>query len=232
MYYLPTNPVPMTDMYTCVDMALGRRVTLLPSVVHFSYNNIKVKNAVDLAVSKTMSYLKTSYENDKMDEMSDEEDTSRQSDCYDSDDHYERSKCHWVRQVREEEVIALAKSLCVHGVFDLGLKNSKLPCFCPFENRFFCFWEKSRLSHLITKKQCCQNRNTYGQKYTEWSKADLLKHCQSKYEGKVTEFVWPYYLLFLLIHALYDYFNHDMHKAPEDSQSKGKQRTECFVAKR
>ena len=85
---------------------------------------------------------------------------------------------------------------------------------------------------MITKNQCCRNRSSYNRNYTEWSKADLLKHCQSKYKGKVTEYVWPHYLLFLLIHALYDDFNHDMHKAPEDSQSKGKQRTEFFVAKR
>ena len=31
-------------MYLCAYVTLGRRVTLLPSIVHFTYNNVKVKN--------------------------------------------------------------------------------------------------------------------------------------------------------------------------------------------
>ena len=41
---------------------------------------------------------------------------------YDSGNMYDRNNCHWTRLVNVPDLISLAKDLCVHGVFDLGLK--------------------------------------------------------------------------------------------------------------
>ena len=80
------------------------------------------------------------------------ESSDSESDCYldyDITDMYDRNKCHWTHLVHLPDFISLAKALCVHGVFDLGLKLKSLSCFCPFEKRFEMFFNKNKLVDTI-----------------------------------------------------------------------------------
>ena len=98
------------------------------------------------------------------------------------------------------EIIHLLKLLCVHGVWDLGLYSrgvngrDSLPVYCPFDKRFFEFWEVHKMDGIfMNDKQNCCNCN----RKREWGRHDLEQHIGTKVS-------WYHRALGSLLHELYD----------------------------
>ena len=117
---------------------------------------------------------------------------------------------HWTHGIDLPYIINLLQLLCIQGVWDIGLyckkgKKEHLPLFCPFDKRFYPFWQAHNMTSIFEKGEddCCVCKIK-----REWDKNALKQHINTKK-------TWYHRALNTLIHSIYDNCDQSCFLIPE-----------------
>ena len=79
---------------------------------------------------------------------------------------------HFYFKYEDADIVQLIKMLCTQGVYDLGIKLHKLPCYFLFKGKLLKHVKSMILPYFYDATYLCKE----AKKRSMWKKQDLLSH--------------------------------------------------------